>query len=807
MAVAHVASAVSGTLGTTTCTITIPAGTATDDDLYVQVAINENAANSLSVTCTDDDSGGNTWTLICRGTNDNSFLFWKKATSATASKTITIAGAQDTVCAGVAVYRGAASGNPTTNLSYEDNASGNETHAALTPISSGSMICLAVFNQTNDLLVTSPACTDPGALSARFEATSTGGADCQTVHASALQSAGPTATGAFTWAQTNAATESMSWAIKPPLAVALTGTATATIDEDDITAGGKTVIATLIGDTYIAAAPALAYVGGQGAGFAGTTSAQTINFALTNGTDRSPQAGDLVVIAYSVGSTVDRSLAIRNTSAVDYTLAGSELTQSDTFDANLRVAYRFMPATPETQFVLTETVGGGTGNANDAGRYTVHVFRNVDVSTPMDVAVVTAGAIDTRIVNPGSITPSTSGAWVYGAGGAAGGTGGTFTSSDLTGDFRAGSTADINDAMIGAGYAVWTSGAFNPAAFGGGGTDTTSDSWCAITLALRPSSGTFDSSRQAFINGFDSAQSEGTGWDAEVKAKAATSEVVRTSSTVVTWTIGAQAGYNITAQETITGTIPASILQGAVEVVASPTFTIDTAGGASVGSGAIASDGEGALTGIGASTAASAIGIDGDGQLSAVGAALAASVFSTDGEGDFQAVGAEVISGALNAEGEAELAASGASIASSILNIDGESEFTATGASIATCVLNADGEAEFVAEGSSISDGSGVFEATGEGEFTAVGASIADGALTAEGEGDFIVVSEAVVTPGTPEATVSPRPDGGGAYAHDANPWARINARKKKQMREEDEDFLAALRELAPHIFNSRTIH
>jgi hypothetical protein len=231
------------------------------------------------------------------------------------------------------------------------------------------------------------------------------------------------------------------------------------------------------------------------------------------------------------------------------------------------------------------------------------------------------------------------------------------------------------------------------------------------------------------------------------------------------------------------------------------------AGGGSVNSGVVATDGEGALSGVGASTAASAIASDGDGQFSAVGAALAASVFSTDGEGDFQAVGAEVISGALNAEGEAELAASGASIASSILNIDGESEFTATGASIATCVLNADGEAEFVAEGSSISDGSGVFEATGEGEFTAVGASIADGALTAEGEGDFIVVSEAVVTPGTPEATVSPRPDGGGAYAHDANPWARINARKKKQMREEDEDFLAALRELAPHIFNSRTIH
>jgi hypothetical protein len=91
----------------------------------------------------------------------------------------------------------------------------------------------------------------------------------------------------------------------------------------------------------------------------------------------------------------------------------------------------------------------------------------------------------------------------------------------------------------------------------------------------------FNDARQASINGFDSAQSEGTGWDAEVKAKAAVTEVERLSDTEARWTIAAQSGYNITAQETITGTIPASILTGGQAIVATPTFTID-AGGAPV---------------------------------------------------------------------------------------------------------------------------------------------------------------------------------------------------------------------------------
>lgn len=81
---------------------------------------------------------------------------------------------------------------------------------------------------------------------------------------------------------------------------------------------------------------------------------------------------------------------------------------------------------------------------------------------------------------------------------------------------------------------------------------------------------------QALIDGFDAASSPANGWNNEVRDKALTSEIVRTSDTVFTWTVAAQAGYDISAQEVITGTIPTDVLvTGAGAITAVPTFTID----------------------------------------------------------------------------------------------------------------------------------------------------------------------------------------------------------------------------------------
>jgi hypothetical protein len=90
----------------------------------------------------------------------------------------------------------------------------------------------------------------------------------------------------------------------------------------------------------------------------------------------------------------------------------------------------------------------------------------------------------------------------------------------------------------------------------------------------------FDDVRADIIAGLDSAQAEGTGWNAEVRDKEVVASVVRTSDTVVTVTLSAQAAYDITAQETITVTVPAVAVLAGNAIVATPTFTVDTAGGA-----------------------------------------------------------------------------------------------------------------------------------------------------------------------------------------------------------------------------------
>ena len=78
------------------------------------------------------------------------------------------------------------------------------------------------------------------------------------------------------------------------------------------------------------------------------------------------------------------------------------------------------------------------------------------------------------------------------------------------------------------------------------------------------------------IFGLTSAQSEATGWNAAVRGRLPSSAVDRTSATVVTLTLPAFAAYAITANETITVTIPAAALvQSTTVVVATPTLTVD----------------------------------------------------------------------------------------------------------------------------------------------------------------------------------------------------------------------------------------
>lgn len=96
----------------------------------------------------------------------------------------------------------------------------------------------------------------------------------------------------------------------------------------------------------------------------------------------------------------------------------------------------------------------------------------------------------------------------------------------------------------------------------------TGDTWIAAGAA------SFDLQRDEIIAGCTSAQSETLGWNLVPKALQGLAGVVRTSDTVVTITWDAQATYNITANETITVTVPSTATVGANTLIATPTFGV-----------------------------------------------------------------------------------------------------------------------------------------------------------------------------------------------------------------------------------------
>jgi hypothetical protein len=226
------------------------------------------------------------------------------------------------------------------------------------------------------------------------------------------------------------------------------------------------------------------FVGGKIEGF--TASAYTtysLTSGLTGGIASAVADGDLVIAAYAVGydTTWTPIIQVNTEGGANYTTIGSILYANDTKDTNLLVAYRFVSGDTAAAF-------NRTGNLNASGARALYVFRGVDPSAPLDVAEVTATGINGQYANPPSITPATAGATIVCVGAAAHADGvDTFTSGDLT-DFRtAGANGGNDDTTLGIGRIDnWSTGAFDAAAFGFTGSNSSNNSWAAMSIALRP---------------------------------------------------------------------------------------------------------------------------------------------------------------------------------------------------------------------------------------------------------------------------------------------------------------------------------
>eukprot|EP00163_Fabomonas_tropica_P011118 TRINITY_DN2164_c0_g1_i2.p1 TRINITY_DN2164_c0_g1~~TRINITY_DN2164_c0_g1_i2.p1 ORF type:complete len:1432 (+),score=338.63 TRINITY_DN2164_c0_g1_i2:411-4706(+) len=110
--------------------------------------------------------------------------------------------------------------------------------------------------------------------------------------------------------------------------------------------------------------------------------------------------------------------------------------------------------------------------------------------------------------------------------------------------------------------------------------DLTSGGGKSVYITLRYDqwldSGTaFDGSRATIISGLDSAQSEGGGWNAQVRdGSLAVGMVTRVNDTTVHIAVPVTAAYSITATEVVTATVAASTVGGIAGAVATPTFSI-----------------------------------------------------------------------------------------------------------------------------------------------------------------------------------------------------------------------------------------
>lgn len=229
---------------------------------------------------------------------------------------------------------------------------------------------------------------------------------------------------------------------------------------------------------------AITYVGGVVAGRTGNSNSTidvSLSSGLTGGSNTGVSAGDLVVVTVCTGSAA-RASVVAVTAPATYQNLTAQRTTATTYDTNVQVSYKFMPSTPDSVVTIP-----AQGNIADGQAYAVQVFRGVDPNTPLDVTPTYAtGSGTNNNPNPAAITPVTAGAWIVVTGGGASATGTTlYTASYLT-NFLTQNGADTNDGTVGAGYYTgWTSGPYDPAAFGGGSANA-ANSWGATTIALRP---------------------------------------------------------------------------------------------------------------------------------------------------------------------------------------------------------------------------------------------------------------------------------------------------------------------------------
>lgn len=197
--------------------------------------------------------------------------------------------------------------------------------------------------------------------------------------------------------------------------------------------------------------------------------------SLTGGIATSPSAGDIVIVAVGFKNSTDRDI---KADLAGYTEV-ADLFAGGVNNAHMAVFYKVLSS--------AETSVDIDLDGHDEGWAVVHVWRGVNQTTPLDAITSTNTGIP-GVPNCPAITTITDGAVVIAIGGAVYGlspsNGVALTTPTGMTNFY--TIAELGIFGIGiASILRETAGFYDPPAFGGGSTNT-NNSYCAVTLALRP---------------------------------------------------------------------------------------------------------------------------------------------------------------------------------------------------------------------------------------------------------------------------------------------------------------------------------
>lgn len=220
----------------------------------------------------------------------------------------------------------------------------------------------------------------------------------------------------------------------------------------------------------------------------GTGASMTIDLTtlLTDVGSPAPPGGAILkddvifVLAGWATSSTNVDVQVTGYTEIDDLFAGT------TRAVNLAVAWKAMGATPDTSITTNASNSAGNGSAALA-----LVYRYVDPTTPLDVAYVSgthsATAAGNALANSPPITPVSPGAFIVSYVAATGDTTpASLTISGMTKYGEAGMGGTSRGYRLAAAHKTdWVSGAFDPPAWTTS-ESAASDSWAALTLALKP---------------------------------------------------------------------------------------------------------------------------------------------------------------------------------------------------------------------------------------------------------------------------------------------------------------------------------